>query len=208
MTGASDPGPRGRLLLVTADRAEARAALASAIADRLERAVLVDGAALETAVGVAGTAWVKLPTSDQLRMRLLRWSAALAVAETYQLEGFDAVIAEDALGDRLEDFLDLVEPEPVHVVVVREGAHPATPHWGLWVEDDEPDAAADDVVARLGGCARRHRRARLTPPRAVDTRPEGRVPTPRQDSPSGPVSRRFRRGRSSGTCGPGRPARR
>ena len=52
-------------------------------------------------------------------MRLLRWSAALAVAETYQLEGFDAVVAEDALGDRLEDFLDLVEPEPVHVVVVR-----------------------------------------------------------------------------------------
>ena len=67
-------------------------------------------------------------------MRLLRWSAALAVAETYQLEGFDAVVAEDALGDRLEDFLDLVEPEPVHVVVVRDDADPATPQWGLWVE--------------------------------------------------------------------------
>ena len=62
-------------------------------------------------------------------MRLLRWSAALAVAETYQLEGFDAVVAEDALGDRLEDFLDLVEPEPVHVVVVRRRA-PTRPRRG------------------------------------------------------------------------------
>jgi hypothetical protein len=72
------------------------------------------------------------------------------VAETYQLEGFDAVVAEDALGDRLEDFLDLVEPEPVHVVVIRDDADPATPHWGLWVDvSDSTDRTADDVVARL-----------------------------------------------------------
>lgn len=58
---------------------------------------------------------------------------------------------EDALGDRLEDFLDLVEPEPVHVVVVRDGADPATPRWGLWVDGAEPaDVTADDVIARLG----------------------------------------------------------
>ena len=86
-------------------------------------------------------------------MRLLRWSAALAVAETYQLEGFDAVVAEDALGDRLEDFLDLVEPEPVHVVVIRDDADPATPQWGLWVEGtdvgSDADGVAAEVVARL-----------------------------------------------------------
>ena len=89
------------------------------MATRLGRAVLVDGTALELAVTAGDAAgWDEPPTSEQLRMRLLRWSAALSVAETYQLEGFDAVVAEDALGDRLEDFLDLVEPEPVHVVVV------------------------------------------------------------------------------------------
>ena len=120
MSGPDEAVPRGRLVLVTAAPADARAALASAIAARLDRAVVVDGAALERAVTRRdATAWDEPPTSEQLRTRLLRWSAALAVAETYQLEGFDAVVAEDALGDRLEDFLDLVEPEPVHVVVVR-----------------------------------------------------------------------------------------
>ncbi len=151
MSDPEAPDPRGRLLLVTAAGAQARAALASAIASRLDRTVVVDGAALEHAVTTGATAgWDEPPTSEQLRMRLLRWSAALAVAETYQLEGFDAVVVEDALGDRLEDFLDLVEPEPVHVVVVRDGADPATPHWGLWVDAEPPDAMADDVVGRLG----------------------------------------------------------
>lgn len=152
MTERDEAGPRGRLLLVTAARAQARAALAAAVASRLEHAVLVDGGALEQALTAgAPSGWDDPPTSEQLRLRLLRWSAALAVAETYQLEGFDAVVAEDALGDRLEDFLDLVEPEPVHVVVVRDDAHPATPHWGLWVDGAEPtDATADDVVGRLG----------------------------------------------------------
>jgi hypothetical protein len=151
MSELDESGPRGRLVLVTAVRADARAALASAVAARLPRAVVVDGAALEAAVtGGAVPGWDEPPTSEQLRSRLLRWSAALAVAETYQLEGLDAVVAEDALGDRLEDFLDLVEPEPVHVVVVRDGADPATPHWGLWVDGTDPvDATADDVVTRL-----------------------------------------------------------
>ena len=44
---ADEPGPRGRLLLVTAARAQARAALALALAARLGHAVVVDGAALE-----------------------------------------------------------------------------------------------------------------------------------------------------------------
>ena len=43
MSGSDESGPRGRLLLVTAARAQARAALASAVATRLGRAVLVDG---------------------------------------------------------------------------------------------------------------------------------------------------------------------
>ena len=154
MTGVDESGPRGRLLLVTAARAPARAALASAVTTRLERAVLVDGAALEHALtaGAPG-GWGEPPTSEQLRLRLLRWSAALAVAETYQLEGFDAVIVEDALGDRLEDFLDLVEPEPVHVVVVADEADPATPRWGLWVQGadvgSDVEGVAEDVVAHL-----------------------------------------------------------
>jgi hypothetical protein len=150
MSSSDESGPRGRLLLVTAGRPRDRATLASAVATRLGRAVIVDGTALEQAVTAGGAAgWGEPPTSEQLRMRLLRWSAALAVAETYQLEGFDAVVAEDALGDRLEDFLDLVEPEPVHVVVIRDDADPATPRWGLWVEVTDVGSDADGVAAEV-----------------------------------------------------------
>jgi hypothetical protein len=151
MSLGDDGARRGRLLLVTAARAQARAELASAVAARLEQAVVVDGEALERALRPGRTAaWHEPPTPEMLRMRLLRWSAALAVAETYQLEGFDAVVAEDALGERLEDFLDLVEPEPVHLVVVGDGADADTPRWGLWVDGAEPaDDAAQGVVAHL-----------------------------------------------------------
>ena len=146
--------PRGRLVLVTAARERDRTALARAVAERLGPAVVVDGSALEAAVTTGpAPGWDDPPTSHQLRLRLLRWSAALAVAETYQLEGFDAVVAEDALGDRLEDFLDLVEPEPVHVVVVRDAADATTPHWGLSLAPARDDAGvaalADEVLERL-----------------------------------------------------------
>jgi len=154
MSPTDGADPRGRLVLVTAARERDRTTLARAVAERLGQAVVVDGSALEAAVTTGPSAgWDEPPTSQQLRLRLLRWSAALAVAETYQLEGFDAVVAEDALGDRLEDFLDLVEPEPVHVVVVRDAADATTPHWGLSVSPAPDDAGvpglADEVVERL-----------------------------------------------------------
>ena len=148
--GGPDPG-RGRLFLVTGPDPEVRRELARALAARLDRAVVVDGEALERLVRVdLPEPWSGAPSSAQLRDRLMRWSAALAVAETHQLEGYDAVIAEDALGDRLEDLLDLVDPEPVHVVVLGDGVDPATPRWGLWVEAAEPaDAVAEAVIAHL-----------------------------------------------------------
>ena len=110
-------------------------------------------------------------------MRLLRWSAALAVAETYQLEGFDAVVAEDALGDRLEDFLDLVEPEPVHVVVIRDDADPATPRWGLWVEGTDVGSDADGVAAEVV--------AHLDESRVLTTPPPDSHPRPPTQTPHG-----------------------
>jgi hypothetical protein len=144
----SDGGPdpdRGRLFVVTGTDPGPRRELARALAARLGRAVVVDGEALERLVRIdLPEPWSGVPSSAQLRDRLLRWSAALAVAETHQLEGYDAVIAEDALGDRLEDLLDLVDPEPVHVVVLGDGVDPATPRWGLWLEAPGP---AEDVAA-------------------------------------------------------------
>ncbi|MEO7449026.1 MAG: hypothetical protein ABI336_12205 [Humibacillus sp.] len=162
MSVRDDPG-RGRLVLVTGTDAAARVALGTAIAARLAHAVVVDGAALERLVRVAPVgasdapedggrdeAWSGAPTPEQLMARLLRWSAALAVAEVHQLEGHDAVVIEEATGERLADLLDLLDPEPVHVVVIADGLDATTPRWGLWVAGTDPvDTTAVGLVARL-----------------------------------------------------------
>ncbi|GAA2162995.1 hypothetical protein FHX52_0107 [Humibacillus xanthopallidus] len=154
----SDRGPdsdRGRLFLVTGTDPEQRRSLAAALARRIGRAVVIDGEALERLVRIGSLEpWTGTPTSAQLRDRLLRWSAALAVAETHQLEGWDAVLVEDALGERLEDLLDLVDPEPVHLVVIAAGVDPSTPRWGLWVDEPTPaneaaEAAEPDTMAEV-----------------------------------------------------------
>ena len=150
---AAGPDPaRGRLFLVTGPDADARAAVASALARALERSAVVDGAQIDRML-VAGRVPVgETLTGEQLGQLLLRWSVALAAAETFQLEGFDAVVTDDVQGDRVEDFLDLAAPEAVQLVVLR---HPAleadTPHWGLWVEpgDRHPEQIAADILSRL-----------------------------------------------------------
>lgn len=102
---------------------------------------------------VAGRApYREPPQAEQLRQQFLRWSAAIATAETYQLEGFDAVISDTVLGDRLEDFLDLVSPESLHLVVLlRERLDLRTPRWGLWVDSSEQtvDQTVAIVLSRL-----------------------------------------------------------
>ena len=105
------------------------ATVGSRLAARSARAVAIDAGVFDGMV-VAGRESYAAPhdgraTSEQVRQLLLRWSAALATAETYQLEGFDAVISDHVPGPRLEDFLDLVSPEPVHLVVLGAPDDPA-----------------------------------------------------------------------------------
>jgi hypothetical protein len=158
LTGAAEhPDPadpaRGRLVVVTGADPGAAGRLGRALGERLGRAVVVEGPLIDSMVVAP-----EEPASgtEGVRRLLLRWSASLAVAETYQIEGHDAVIADRIEGDRLEDFLDLAAPEPVRLVVVGRGIDPSTPGWGLWVTDDadldDPAAlagAADEVVERL-----------------------------------------------------------
>ncbi len=151
----SEAGPdpaRGRLFLVTGPDAAERLAVASSVARALDRCALVDGAEVDRML-VSGRVPVGGPlTGELLGQLLLRWSASIAAAETFLLEGYDAVVSDDVQGDRLEDFLDLAAPETVHLVVLR---HPAlsadTPHWGLWVEacDRQPERVAADILSRL-----------------------------------------------------------
>jgi hypothetical protein len=148
MSAVGPDAARGRLFLVTGADAAERVTVARALARAVERSAIVDGAEIDRML-VAG----RVPaggsmTGERLGQLLLRWSVALAAAETFQLEGYDAVVTDDVQGDRVEDFLDLADPETVHLVVLR---HPAleadTPHWGLWVE--AADRPAEQVCAEI-----------------------------------------------------------
>ena len=156
MTGPlADESPRGRLFVVTGSTGSTRLDVAGALASRLGACVLVDGDAVEGMV----VGWrarepdgSAVPGIDGLRRRLLRWSACLALAETYQLDGVDAVVTDVLLDDAIEAFLDLAAPEPVHLVVVDDGATRATPRWGLWLVQEsaaEIGAVADTILERL-----------------------------------------------------------
>ncbi|MEW1954045.1 hypothetical protein [Terrabacter sp. NPDC080008] len=147
MTSAEPPGARGRLVLVTGADASALGQLARAVGELLGDALVVDGQVLESMlVGAASPA----PRPDDgvalVRRQLLRWSAGLALAETYLIEGHDVVVADRVEGDRLEDYLDLAAPEPVHLVVVEAGIDPSTPAWGLWVTTQPGTGAPADMA--------------------------------------------------------------
>ncbi|MDN5767250.1 MAG: hypothetical protein L0H96_15350 [Humibacillus sp.] len=158
-----DETRRGRLFLVTGARASGTTAVGAALARSFDRAVAIDAAVFDQMV-VAGQdpyrgphqdAHHVPPRAEQLRQLFLRWSAAIATAETYQLEGFDAVISDTVLGGHLEDFLDLASPETLHVVVLDPGGEGraavhddvGTPRWGLWV--DNSGQTADETVTTV-----------------------------------------------------------
>ena len=150
-------GTPGRLVLVTGADASGLGRLGRAIGERLGRAVVVDGQVLDAMlVDPAQVESGEVTGVGLVRRQLLRWSAGLALAETYLIEGYDVVVADRVEGDRLEDYLDLAAPAPVHLVVVGTGIDPSTPGWGLWVTTppDLDDAeslsgTAAEVVERL-----------------------------------------------------------
>lgn len=157
----SDGGPggragRGRLFLVTGAEASERTAVAQALARRSSRAIAIEGTSFDAMVLAGREDFDEPLTVPQLRMLFLRWSASLATAEIYLLEGFDAVISDAVLGGLLDDFLDLATPEPVHLVGVHSGGStPAavleTPRYGIWVDltAQTAEEAADEVMRRL-----------------------------------------------------------
>ena len=145
--------PSGRLVLVTGERAATQATIAHGLARALPRAVHIDGDVIAGLV-VSGAAPPGPPlTRDGLEQLYLRWSAAIAVAETYQQAGFDAIISDTVLGELFADFVDFVSPAPLHVVALG-AAGPAlarTPRVGLWLRTAgvSPEVTVTEILARL-----------------------------------------------------------
>ena len=108
---------------------------------------------LEEAASLAALAQENVPEDERL-------CAGIAVGETYQRAGFDAVLSERVSGDFLTDLLDFVDPAPVHLVMLR-GARTETDgatlgstdlsDGGLLLDlgDDPPQEVARIVLARL-----------------------------------------------------------
>lgn len=148
---SDDESPRGRLYLVTGARAAGTTSVGHALARRFERAVAIDGDVFDQMVVSGRDPFDEPPSPEQVRQLFLRWSAAIATAETYQLEGFDAVISDTVLGGHLEDFLDLASPETVHVIVLHDTLDRRTPRWGLWIDRCEQtiEETVTEILARL-----------------------------------------------------------
>lgn len=115
-------GPAGRIFVVTGAPSSGKTSAGRALAEALPKAVFIDGPTLEQFV-VTGQAQMEEPPSvEQIEQVLLRYAAALTLADVYRAGGFDVVIADDLIDERLEDFLELADPEPIHLVVLHPSA--------------------------------------------------------------------------------------
>ena len=113
---------QGRLFVITGIPGAGKTTVGRALAKALPKAVFVDGDLIGDTV-VSGKEVISEPPSiEAIEQLLLRYAGALTLADVYRSAGFDAVIADDIIGDRLDDFLELAEPEPVHLVVLHPSA--------------------------------------------------------------------------------------
>lgn len=174
VTAHPGDGSMGRTFVVAGARAAGKSTVARALADALVKSVCIDGSVLESMVAAGRMPLTSEPTVGALEQLFTRWAGALTLADVWCANGFDAVIADDIIGDYLEDFLDLADTGPVHLVVLhpsidalyeRQPAKAAfsaeyasvenlwnevefnTPRVGLWIDNSAMTPAA--VVVRV-----------------------------------------------------------
>lgn len=134
----------GRLILVTGPGARASA---QALASKLTRATCVDGAVLGAMIPEAAV--------SELEARFLRYTAGIALADSFRLAGFDVVLTEDVPDQHVEDYLDFAAPTPIHLVRIDDPAPGGSVDdqelsgMGIVVVPGTPDSVADAVMARL-----------------------------------------------------------
>ncbi len=158
----------GRLFVILGSDAGNRAAAGRALAEALTKSIFLDGAALAEIVVAGRMPMTQTPTVGALEQLYTRYAGAITLAEVYRANSFDAVVTDDVVGDQLDDFLDLAEPGPVHLVVLhpdaeamRNRAEPTadkveyrwnelefnTTRVGLWIDDTSTTPA--QLVVRI-----------------------------------------------------------
>ncbi len=116
------------------------------MARRLDQSVVVDGPIL---AGIVASEHASAAGElGMIRTCLLRYCAEIALAETYRRAGYDVLIVEDLPGQRLNDFLDLVSPDSVHLIVV-DGSPPSYAHGLPVLTRPDMEGLAREVLGRL-----------------------------------------------------------
>ncbi len=141
----------GRLIVITGAQAAGKTTVGYAVAARLPRAVHIDGDTISAMV-VSGGVPMTLPAPPAaLEQLFLRWLGSIAVAETYQQAGFDAVVTDTDIGDFLEDFLDFVSPAPLHLVMLDRPADEGARRAAQWLDtsDQSLEGTVNDILDRL-----------------------------------------------------------
>ena len=108
----------GRLILVTGTQAAGKSTVGAALAGRFGRGMFVDGDEIAAMVVSGRVGYEPDAAPAATEQLLLRYRGSIAVARTYQGAGFDAVIADNVFGELLDDFIAMVQPAPLHVVVL------------------------------------------------------------------------------------------
>ena len=111
-------GVTGRIFVITGAPGAGKTTVGRALADALTKSIFVDGAVLADMVAAGRMPMTAEPTIGALEQLFTRYAGALTLADVYCANGFDTVIADDMVGDYLEDFLDLADTGPLHLIVL------------------------------------------------------------------------------------------
>ncbi|UIJ36440.1 AAA family ATPase [Allobranchiibius sp. GilTou73] len=114
---AAPDGP-GRLFVITGAPASGKSTVGRALAEALTKSIFVDGEVMADMVAAGRTPMTAEPTIGALEQLFTRYAGALTLADVYCANGFDTVIADNMVGDYLEDFLDLADTGPLHLIVL------------------------------------------------------------------------------------------
>lgn len=112
------PDDAGRLFVITGAPASGKSTVGQELADALTKSIFVDGAVMADMVAAGRMPMTAEPTIGALEQLFTRYAGALTLADVYRANGFDTVIADDMVGDYLEDFLDLADTGPLHLIVL------------------------------------------------------------------------------------------